>query len=114
MHARSCFGVVWALALGANLAPAQGVAERTAQAPSTNAVTLGRPQPLSSAAAVPAFVPVTSLGTPRPIIRGQSPDFPPMNVPPPPPPPPGGPAVFPGGPGFGRAGEEAYNCGVVD
>jgi hypothetical protein len=58
------------------------------------------------------------------LVRGQSPDLPPVTVPPPPPPPPpgpapgpgglSGPAVFPGGPLPGlRANEEAYNCGMV-
>lgn len=109
MHARKFGCVALALALLANSASGQ---QWHSQGSASDEVTLGRPRPLSSAGATPAFIPVASLSTPRPIVRAQSPDMPAVNVPPPPPP--GGPAVFPGGPGLGRPGEEAYNCGIVN
>lgn len=107
----------------------QDLAWRPARSAADAGVTLGRPQPL---AANPGFqrvsftIPAATLSAPQPIVRGQSPDLPAVNVPPPPPP--GGgfgnPAVFPGGPagpagpsapgrGLG-AGEEAYNCGLIN
>ncbi|HMF19449.1 MAG TPA: transporter [Gemmataceae bacterium] len=76
-------------------------------------IRLGRPVPIAApqeetpAPPMPAF----HSSYASPIIRGQSPDVPPVAPPPPPPPPPGGGVPpFPGGlPG----GEEPYNCGVV-
>ncbi len=119
-----------ALAFCASSACAQDLAWRaardTAATPPTTGVTLGRPRPILADNPVqPATytTPAATLSQPRPIFRGQSPDLPSVNVPPPPPP--GGgfgnPAVFPGGPagpagptrGLG-AGEEAYNCGIVN
>ncbi|MCS7046119.1 MAG: hypothetical protein NZO58_07165, partial [Gemmataceae bacterium] len=99
-------------------------------------VALGRPQPAGIVAAtgvttpgasesarvrgVAAFLPMGSSPPPRPTVRGQIPDVPPVTVPNPPPPPP-----FPGGPpgsppptGVPQRGpgasEEAYNCGLVN
>src|SRR5260370_35559351 len=75
-------------------------------------IRLGRPVPIAAPTddvAPPAEQP-PPLSHASPIIRGQSPDIPPVAPPPPPPPPGGGVPPFPGGlPG----GEEPYNCGVV-
>jgi hypothetical protein len=136
MRFRWIGGVGLGLALGVGSAPAQELDRHPAPAGVAAApITLGRPQPIyADSPVLPASyagptatmaVPTVTLSTPRPIIRGQSPDFPSVNVPPPPPPPPGpsgpgafgGPAVFPGGPPVGAVvgpGAEAYNCGVVN
>ncbi|MCI0682045.1 MAG: hypothetical protein L0Y71_08075 [Gemmataceae bacterium] len=126
-----------AVALWTSSAAAQELAWRPTlhSARSAAPVRLGRPQPIYTEAghaesndaetqvrhAAPvARLSVARLSAPRPLVRGQSPDLPPVNVPPPPPPPGpgfGGPAVFPGGPAPGPVGlgvgEEAYNSGVV-
>ncbi len=79
---------------------------------------IAQPTPISDQASVPgsssqaSFRPVVfqrvNWGDARPTVRAQAADIPP----PPPPPVSGGPF---GGPGaaVGKAGEEAYNCGVV-
>jgi hypothetical protein len=91
-----------------------------------SAVSLGRPMPLTAAqasgsTAAPAadaqvmqvgYGPAATLDPPQPVVRGQSPDWPPPSPPPgvappvgaPPPPPPG---AIPVGP------SDPYNCGVV-
>ena len=113
-------GLAWMLMTGS--VGAQELAWRPVR--STSPITLGRPQPIYADQQIqPAShaAPAT-LSQSQPIFRGQSPDMPAVTAPPPPPPGGlGGPAVFPGGPvapggpprGLG-AGEEAYNCGVVN
>ena len=74
-------------------------------------IRLGRPEPIIAPlddVPPPAQATVSHAS---PIIRGQSPDIPPVAPPPPPPPPGGGVPPFPGGGLVG--GEEPYNCGVV-
>ena len=141
MRSRWLAGVGLALAIACGSASAQELKWRPVRAPgaspgtspgssTTSPITLGRPQPilaqepvLPAAHVAPAHVtPAVTLSAPRPIVRAQSPDLPPVNVPPPPPPPGAGapgfgnPAVFPGAPGAPPPGPgaEAYNCGVVN
>ncbi len=113
-------GVGLSLALWTGAAVAQDLNWRPARGALEPAVSLGRPRPLvSDAEILPVAATFAADGgsalqdTPRPLIRGQSPDLPSVNVPPPPPPP-GNAAVFPGGPAAIRPGEEAYNCGIVN
>jgi len=131
MRTKLLAAVGLALALSGGKAMAQEVMWRPARAESPRTepprtescerITLGRPQPIASSPLqqVSYSAPAATLSTPRPIVRGQSPDLPAVNVPAPPPPPGGftGPAVFPGGPATGPVGlgvnEEAYNNGVV-
>ena len=125
MRSRSLGSFGLALALWTSNAAAQDLTWRPARAAAPAAVTLGRPQPIYTDREVQPTsfsAPTTTLSQPRPIVRGQNPEVPAVTVPPPPPPGSpggfGGPAVFPGGPagptrGLG-AGEEGYNCGIVN
>lgn len=87
--------------------------------PTDSAITLGRPQPLGTAA--PAFdgpaiqrTSATFGADPGYVARGQIGDIPPVPINPPPPPPPPTPGGSPPPPARVVPGEEAYNCGIVN
>src|SRR4051794_6528459 len=107
MHTRTKIAGTLCLWLLAGSLRAQEIAWRPAGVETAPApLTLGRPEPLADALGL-----VSGLDDPRPIIRAQAGDVPPMPVPPPPPPPPGSPFVSPA---LGvNPGEEGFNCGVV-
>ena len=88
-----------------------GLPAAAIQTADASPIRLGRPEPIVAPLDEVSPPAQATVSHASPIIRGQSPDIPPVAPPPPPPPPGGGVPPFPGGGLVG--GEEPYNCGVV-